>query len=203
MPWMLDLCSGLGGASQAFVNDPAWQVVRIENNPLLSEIPYTHNYDILEWMDWLPEIISDLGRPDLLWASVPCLEFSNAYHAPQSIARREGIHFEPDMSILEACIDIEEYCRPTFAIYENVRGACPWFLPYLGKHMQKIGPFFLWGRFPHLLVSLGDVADHRGKAEMWGIDDPLRANKRALIPLFISESVIDAICAQSTLSEWA
>ena len=35
---MLDLFSGLGGASEAMVNDPKWEVLRIENNPLLSGV---------------------------------------------------------------------------------------------------------------------------------------------------------------------
>jgi site-specific DNA-cytosine methylase len=37
---MLDLFSGLGGASEAFVR-AGWEVMRIENNPLLSEVPNT------------------------------------------------------------------------------------------------------------------------------------------------------------------
>ena len=39
-PWVLDLCSGLGGASEAFVKDPYWDVVRIENNPELAHVPH-------------------------------------------------------------------------------------------------------------------------------------------------------------------
>jgi site-specific DNA-cytosine methylase len=38
---MLDICSGLGGASEAFI-DAGWEVTRLENNPLLtneSKIP--------------------------------------------------------------------------------------------------------------------------------------------------------------------
>ena len=39
--WVLDLCSGLGGASEAFVNHPHWEVIRIENNELLADVPHT------------------------------------------------------------------------------------------------------------------------------------------------------------------
>ncbi len=41
---MLDLCSGLGGASQPMV-DSNWDVLRIENNPLLSGVPHTQMLD--------------------------------------------------------------------------------------------------------------------------------------------------------------
>ena len=46
---VLDLCSGLGGFSEAFVNDLDWEVMRIENNPLLSEVPHTEIIDIFDF----------------------------------------------------------------------------------------------------------------------------------------------------------
>ena len=41
MKHMLDLFSGLGGASEAMVQDDTWSVLRIENNPLLGGVPFT------------------------------------------------------------------------------------------------------------------------------------------------------------------
>lgn len=201
MMWMLDLCSGLGGASEAFVQNGTWDVVRIEINPVLQGVPHTHQFDVLEWMDWLPELISEKGRPCLVWASPPCLEFSLAYNAPLPSARRAGLDFEPDMSIVEACIDIIQYAGPTFWVIENVAGACPWFLPELGKHQQKIGPFFLWGTFPRLNFTVG--YEPRKDDHDPGQRDPLRANKRALVPYPVSEALLEAISQQSTLADWA
>jgi site-specific DNA-cytosine methylase len=198
--WILDLCSGLGGASEAFAVDPHWTVIRIENNPELAHVPFTFNYDVLEWMDWLPHLISSRGRPTIIWASPPCLEFSQAYSSPKSIANREGIFFQPDMSILEAIIDIIDYAIPRFHIIENVNGASPHFLPYLGRHQQKIGPFLLWGDFPKLYLK-PNFTPHKYDNDP-GHRDPLRANKKALVPLPISEAVLDAVCAQSKLSDW-
>lgn len=200
--WILDLCSGLGGASQAFADTQTWDVVRIENNILLSGVEHTELRSVLDWMDWLPDLIGERGRPCVVWASPPCLEFSQAYSAPGPRARREGLDFEPDMSIVEACIDIIQYCGPKFWIIENVAGACPWFLPELGKHSQKIGPFFLWGVFPKLLMPDG-WKPLTGKTQDWNIGDPLRANKRALIPTEVSEAFLQAISSQSTLAEWS
>jgi site-specific DNA-cytosine methylase len=199
--WILDLCSGLGGASEAFSNDPYWEVVRIENNVILSGVPHTRLLSVLEWIDWLPALINEMGsRPTVIWASPPCLEFSQGYNAPMPKARREGIHFEPDMSILEACIDIVEFARPRFHIIENVSGASNWFFPELGSWKQHIGPFFLWGSFP--ILHCENFVPGSGKTQEWGIGDPLRANKRAIVPIEISRAFLDAICSQSKLSDF-
>ena len=198
--WILDLCSGLGGASEAFVQSPGWEVVRIENNVVLSGVEHTRTLNVLEWIDWLPQLVAELGRPCFVWASPPCLEFSLGYAAPGPTARREGLEFEPCMKIVEACIDIIQYCQPTFWIIENVHGATQWFLPELGKHQQKIGPFYLWGRFPRLLFPEG-YNPSKEDTDVWS-SDPLRANKKAMLPFVISQAVLDAISAQSTLADW-
>ena len=83
---MLDLCSGLGGASQPMI-DNDWEVLRVENNPLLSEVPNTAMMDIMNY-DFL--LMKEADDVDLIWASPPCLQFSVAYSAPKSIAKREG-----------------------------------------------------------------------------------------------------------------
>lgn len=199
--WMLDLCSGLGGASQAMEDEPSWEVFRVENNVVLSGVPSTHTLDVLNWMDWLPDLISEKGRPTVVWASPPCLDFSLAYHAPGPTATREGLDWNPDMSIVEACIDIIQYAGPTFWIIENVHGATQWFLPELGKPQQRIGPFFLWGTFPRLNFPAGDYWPMKDDNDP-GKTDPLRANKRAKVPLIISLSLLDAISSQTTLADW-
>jgi hypothetical protein len=49
---VLDLFSGLGGASEAFLSS-GHDVVRIENNPLLSEVPNTQSMCVFELRDFL------------------------------------------------------------------------------------------------------------------------------------------------------
>ena len=49
---VLDLFSGLGGFSEAFYR-AGDEVVRVENNPLLSEVPCTTMQDVLEVRDRL------------------------------------------------------------------------------------------------------------------------------------------------------
>ena len=198
--WILDLCSGLGGWTEPFIENPQWEVVRIENNIMLSGVPETRCLNVLEWMDWLPELIEEMGRPDVIVASPPCDEFTQAFGGILSRSRREGIEFEPSMDIVEACIDIIQYSGPTFWVIENVNGACPWFMPELGKHKQKIGPFLLWGGFPIIHIPDG-YNPHKADNDTWSTD-PLRANKKAFIPREISEGLLDAISSQSTLADW-
>ena len=201
MKWCLDLCSGLGGFSQAFVEDPAWGVIRIENNPILSGVEHTRLLDVRHWIDWLPALIAENGKPDIILASPPCLEFSMAYNAPGPKAKREGFDFEPDMEIVEAVFEIIDYCKPSYFIVENVKGAVPHFLVYFNRWKQRISSFYLWGNFPHINMPK-DFSHKKSDGEAWS-SATLRSNKRAMIPLEISEAILQAISAQTTLFiEW-
>ena len=142
-----DLCSGLGGWTEAFVQNE-WVVCRIENNPDLQYVPFTLELDVLEWEQW----VDDLPKPNVIVASPPCREFSNAYSAPGPVARRTGEQFEPNMDVVRACLDIIDYMKPSYWCLENVQGSQGWFLPLIGARRQKIGPFYLWGNFP--LISI-------------------------------------------------
>ena len=97
---MLDLFSGLGGASEAMTRSPNWEVMRIENNELLNQVPHTEIVCVKKFLKELKSLIADGFILDdaltLIWASPPCTEFSLAYSSPQSIARREGRDYQPD-----------------------------------------------------------------------------------------------------------
>lgn len=190
-----DLCSGLGGWSEAFVQD-GWTVVRIETSQDLQYVPHTYQLDVREWADWA----DDFPKPDVILASPPCLEFSTAYMAPKAVAAREGREFEPDMSIVNACKDIIEAFEPRWWCIENVNGAISTFNPLLGTFSQKVGPFYLWGNFPILLLP-GSWTHHKGDNDSWSTD-PLRANKRALIPFEVSFAMLEAVRSQHTLEDW-
>ena len=70
---VLDLFSGLGGFSEAFVL-AGDEVARVENNPLLSEVPHTTMQDVLEMRDRLAQYQAE-GVPireyDVLLAGPP------------------------------------------------------------------------------------------------------------------------------------
>ena len=199
--WVLDLCSGLGGASEAFANHPHWEVVRIENNELLADVPHTRLLEVQHWLDWLPGIVLEMGStPDLIIAGPPCLGFSTAYNAPKSIAQRAGIPYEPDTDLVEDCIEIIEFYQPSYWIIENVSGSVNDLKVHLGDYKQKVGPFFLWGKFPHISLQPG-WTHSKFDNDVWS-SDPLRANKRAKWPLEVSQALLDAIMTQSTLARW-
>ena len=192
---VLDLYSGFGGASEAFL-EAGDHVLRIENNPLLSSVPATTMMDVQELEDFLYEHARRDGipiKPDLIWASPPCLEFSQAYDAPGPRARRAGIEFEPDMRLVESAITIIEILQPKWWVIENVRGAIPHFADRLGEPRQNVGPFVLWGRFPELRLSKD--FQHR-KADHDKRHSPLRSNHRARIPLEVSQALRTAILTQ-------
>jgi hypothetical protein len=130
---MIDLFSGLGGASQA-MRDRHWQVVRVDLDP-----------------GFCPDVIVDIrefhwdgAQPDLIWASPPCTEFAREVMPWTRTGRA------PDLSLIEATIKVVMETKPRFWILENVRGATRWLDPILGKPRAIIGPYFLWGFFPPL-----------------------------------------------------
>lgn len=126
---MLDICAGLGGASQA-MRERGWMVVTLDNDPR-----------------FCPDVVADVrtwswsgARPDLVWCSPPCVEFSRE---SMPWCRTGNV---PDMSLVNACKRIISECQPRYWVIENVRGA----VPYLGKPSVNVGPFYLWGSFPDL-----------------------------------------------------
>ena len=199
---IIDLCSGMGGASEAFIQ-AGDDVVRIDNNVLLSEVPHTIMMTIQEFRDWLIQLRSRghvFPKVDLIWASPPCLAFSNAYGAPRSKAGRAGAEYSPDLSILKCCVEIIEILKPRYYVIENVAGAIKFFKPNLGAFNQKIGPFFLWGKFPHIIIP-GDFKHSKVDGDVWS-DNPLRANIRGKIPFQMSASLRKAMISQKTIMDY-
>ena len=197
---MIDLFSGLGGASEAFVK-AGWDVMRCENNPDLFDVPHTWNFDIIdeEEMDTLIHM-PYWDNADLIWASPPCTDFSLAYNAPGPKAKREGVEFEPDMRPLRAAIKIIKEKEPRYWVIENVAGASKIFSKELGVNAprQIIGPYFLWGNFPFLPAGLEYTKTNKSK--LW--PSPLRANIRGKIPIEISQSMLDEILTSPSLERW-
>ena len=198
MPRMLDICSGMGGASQAFV-DEGWDVDRLENNPLLTDpsskyyVSGTTHVDILEWQyDHLPRDFYDF-----IWASPPCTEFSDAIASPKSIARNAGEEFTPDRRIIHKIAEIIEHFHGTWWCVENVRGSRKEFTKVFGPPYQIMMPFFLYGKFPRV-----KEIRHTKRSVDVGSNHPLRANVRGKIPLELSKAMLDSVTGQVTLGEW-
>jgi len=198
MPTILDLCSGLGGATEAF-SQAGWNVIRIESNPELAYVPFTQTLDVLEWEEWVPNLPD---RVDVVWASPPCREFSRGFAAPAPTAERAGLPFEPSMELVRACLDIIDYLKPKWWVIENVRGALSSFIDVhpLGKPKQNIGPFFLWGNFPRIIMPYS--FEHlKSSVDVWSTN-PLRANLKAMIPFEVSFAFLESVTRQQTLERW-
>ena len=192
---MLDLYSGLGGASETFLK-AGWDVVRMENNPLLKGVPNTILHDVMEDHEVYDQDF------DFVWASPPCTEFSNAYGAPKSVAYRSGEDFAPDLTLLHRSVEIIDRIKPKYWAIENVAGASKIFSHTLKVNAprQIIGPFFLWGIFPFVIVDY-DWTHTKSSQDVWS-SDPLRANKKGKIPFEISRGFLEAIIQQRQITEW-
>lgn len=207
---VLDLCSGLGGFSEAFVA-AGHDVLRIENNPLLVDVANTKMMCIFEFRDFLEEHYKNSkSMGDMLWTarfhkidvvlfSPPCLEFSLAYDAPRAVWAREnaGIPYEPSMDLLECGMEIIAMLKPRYWIIENVRGASPYFSQLLGRARQINEAYFFWGNFPSFVPRA--FPSKAEKDERW---NPLRANVRGKIPIEISEALLEAIESQKCILDY-
>jgi len=133
---MIDLFSGLGGASEVMV-ERGWEVITVD-------VESSFN----------PTIVADIrdfhynGEPvDLIWASPPCIEFSKS-SLPRTWRCNVKNPPKPSTELLEATLEVIKEVRPRWWIVENVRGAVPFFKPSLGKPTKRVGSRYLWGDFP-------------------------------------------------------
>jgi len=194
---VLDLFSGLGGFSEAFLRSGD-EVVRVENNPLLSEVPNTSIECVRQVRDRLLEY-KQTGQPireiDVVLASPPCYEFSLAYSAPRVKAQRNGEEWNPSLELIEITLEIIELIQPRWWVIENVVGSARYF-EKLGLIPRQVSrPYLLYGNFPTFRPS--KMPSKAEKDSYQG--DPLRANKRAMIPLELSMALRNAIISQKTL----
>lgn len=199
---VLDLFGGLGGFSEAFLL-AGDHVERVENNPLLSEIPNTTMMDVIAFRDELDYLLSNGHRipnrlkTDVILASPPCYDFSLAHNAPQGIASRNGTfhEYEPSMEMVEATLDIIKLVKPRYWVIENVMGSIRHFKKIGLEPNQIHGSAVFYGNFPKFstpsMPTKAQKDTHKG--------DPLRSNRRALIPIELSTALRRAIISQKTL----
>jgi site-specific DNA-cytosine methylase len=200
MPTLIDTFSGLGGWSEAFIRDSEYSVYRFDNNPLLADVPNTIITDDMF------QNVADFSAEnpiDILLGSPPCTEFSHGFESPIS-RRRRGVpgyeNFIPSTDLVEDFIALRDFVEPRFWAMENVIGSIKWLKPILGEPTQIIGSQVLWGNFPFIHMPAGWKENKAGK-DTWSTD-PLRANKRAIIPYEISMRLKIAIETQPTLELW-
>lgn len=202
---ILDLFSGFGGWSEAFLNS-GHEVLRIENNPLLKDVRRTHLICVKEFRDELLNA-KDRGEPlldiDVIMASPPCLEFSNAYNAPKSQWLRDNPlacvdDYEPNLELLEVTLEIIDIIKPKYWVIENVVGSIRYFKPKLGIPRQIIGAFVLWGTYPEIIIK-NELPSKASKDKRWS---KLRSNHKAKIPIQLSHGLLVAILEQTNFNDY-
>jgi hypothetical protein len=173
---VLDLFSGLGGWSQPF-KDRGHKVVTVDND---SKFKPDYCVDVLTLTK---KDVMAMGYFDVILASPPCTEFSKD-NMPDSWNKNRTVN--PNTLLLQKTLKIIWWIKPKYWIIENVSGSRPYFYPFLGSPMKKVGSRYLWGNFP-----ICDVKDVYGK---WKISPgPDRPALRSLIPKELSFAICKAI----------
>jgi len=195
---MLDGYAGFGGQSQAFL-DAGWDVLRIDNNPLLADV---ERMVIMDLRAAEPFNISKHGI-EYAHMSPPCHQFSLAYNAPRAIAIREGFEIEyderMDMTDVLNAKRIIDTLQPRYWSLENVRGAIKYIEPILGPPRLIVGAWVYWGNFPMFDPSTIKIAR---KANQDKRHSPLRANYRAHIPIEVSQAFCRAMIKQTSILQF-
>lgn len=201
---VVDLFSGLGGFSQAFV-DRGHTVERYDFNEKFKDIPHTMIKDVLEMSS------VDLKHANIILASPPCTHFSYAavtkgshLHWPKGIPTKET---KQQIELVKYTVSIILETDPEYWILENPRGFMKKVLgqPAIETYWSAWGaptlkPTHLWGKFPPIdwKVPLSTQKNEWGKAM------PRDPALRALIPYEFSMAVCLATegnSPQTTLEE--
>lgn len=138
MPTMLDLCSGINGASTV-MRERGWRVISVDylkqgqRDACLRERRFwpTVLADVLE----LPFTKDSIGEIDFLWASPPCTEYSK--HNQPGLFHQAP---KPDMTLYLAIKDVIGQLAPKYWAIENVRGA----QKFWGRATLHCGPVYIW-----------------------------------------------------------
>lgn len=182
LPLVLDLFSGTGSATQPFVECGKHRVVRIDISPKAK------GRDITADVRHLP--IREDVRPQFVWASPPCTEYSGL----------RSKTWDADRVLWEETIRQVQRLRPRWWILENVKMA-QW---VWGRAPYHYGPFFLWGYYPPL-PDAWSAWQHSFKGthnftRSGGprFNERRTREERAIIPRPLASAVHRAVCEEGT-----
>ena len=194
---MLDLCAGFGGQSEAFRRG-GWDVLRIDNNPLLEAVERMVIADVYD----IEVFKNDNYVIDYIHAGPTCLEFSTAFSAPRGKHQRSGSAdpYEPTEGIrlVKRCKEIIDTLKPRYWSIENVRGSILFLSEFLGEPRMIIGPYVYWGNFPLFEKPEGLP----NKSELDKRHSPLRLQHRAECPIELSQAFFEAMENQRSILDY-
>lgn len=132
---ILDLFSGTGAATAEF-EARGHEVIKIDFNMKLGKPT------VIADVRWLPIKLD--ARPDFIWASPPCQEFST-YQLRGLNKYYKGL---PSLDLVAWAYGWIQHFKPKYWIIENVGGAIKFISPFLGMKHHGFGSWKLWGQFP-------------------------------------------------------
>ena len=193
----LDLCSGLGGASQPAL-DRGWKVIRVDNDPKFEtgddgERCVFINSDICKvestlWLIRTAMRMLQTERITVIWASSVCTEFTK-WGLPDSWVCNRGGKKTPDLTLSLGCKAIIDAFPDADWVFENVATSRLFLTPILGPVRAMVNGHTFWGNFPGLLPQT--------KGHKWKLPpSPDRAALRAKIPYEIGEAICRAVEAR-------
>jgi hypothetical protein len=201
----IDLCSGLGGFCQAFV-DAGWEVITVDIEPRFNP---TVCADItkIDWTIFKRDVLG--GRsPDVLLASPPCERLSIAGGAWPA----EGIGLA--LAIVGACLEAVVALEPKRWVVENPKARLRWFIgkPRITIRQKDFGgpwpkPTDLWGNIvlPMVPASTPPMKGHgMGARRRLGV--PVLGSdsaKNAIIAPGLSQAILEAVTLDSETSSSA
>ncbi len=190
---VIDLYSGLGGFSQAFL-DRGHEVIRYDNNERFKDVPNTVIVDVWDLT------ADDLRGADVILASPPCTNFSVAglrFHWPGGRPTEKTLE---QIELVKHTVRIITEANPDYWVLENPRGMMRRVLgtPVITTYWNAWGapylkPTDLWGKIPALdwpKPCCWEKSPRGGTTGLQGIRDPA---KRSLIPYAFSEALCVAI----------
>jgi len=194
---MLDLCAGFGGQSEAFLRG-GWDVLRIDNNPLLKEVNRMVIADVYQL-----EIFNNCDHViDYVHAGPTCTEFSTGFSGPRGVHQRSGAAepYEPTegMRLVKRCKEIIDILKPKYWSIENVIGSIAFLSELLGEPRMIIGPYVYWGNFP-LFEKPEDLPN---KSKLDKRHSPLRLQHQAKCPIQLSQAFFDAMNKQKSILDF-
>ena len=208
---MLDLFSGLCGASSAMLGDVGWDVVTVE---------LESRFNPVICMDVMELEVGDLPYADfdLVWASPPCNAFSPASN--RAYWRKEGDVFLPRkkvtltyMGLVFKTLGIINELNPKWWFMENPRGLLQKFIgepsgwiTYCQYGDTAMKPTNLWGvhppsfRYKHCYngAPCHEAAPRGSKT---GTQGKTNSAERAKVPYLVSLAVKEAV-EKPTTKKW-
>ena len=197
----IDLCSGRGGFSRAFV-EAGWEVITVDNDwkfkpTIVSDVTRLTSKEI--------EAKTKLGsfgkyEKVVVLASPPCERFSLAnMHWPQRGIRKA-------LELVGACIELIIDIGPHYWCLENPKGRLTWFLgkpPHcvrlsdygykvrMTQGRRPLGQVFkrtaLWSNFPFPLLDAEKIVN-KTKGPSWS-----HREQRAELPYGLSKAILEAV----------